>query len=106
MPKYLIEASYSTQGVTGLAREGGSGRREAVDSAVRGLGGRLESFYFAFGEVDAYIVADLPDNETATALALAVNRAGAAKIVTVPLITVEEVDQAIKKTVNYRPAGG
>ena len=106
MPKYLVEASYTAQGVTGLGREGGSGRREAVESAVRGLGGRLESFYFAFGEVDAYVIADLPDNETAAALALAVNRSGAAKTITVPLITPEEVDQAIKKTVNYRPSGG
>ena len=106
MPKYLIEASYTPQGVTGLGREGGSGRREAVEAAVRGLGGRLESFYFAFGEVDAFVIVDLPDNETCAALALAVNRGGAAKTVTVPLITVEEVDQALKKNVNYRPAGG
>ena len=106
MPKYLIEASYTAQGVAGLAREGGSGRREVVDSLVRGLGGRLESFYFAFGEVDAYVIADLPDNVTAGALALAVNRSGSVKTITVPLMTVEEVDQALKTNVNYRAPGG
>src|SRR5437016_5495347 len=105
MPKYLIQASYTSQGVAGLTREGGSGRRETVESMVRGLGGKLESFYFAFGDIDAYVVVDIPDNVTAAALALAVNRSGAVKTTTVPLMTVEEVDQAVKKTVSYRAPG-
>src|SRR5215831_7733177 len=91
MPKYLIEASYTNQGAAGLAREGGSSRRAVVEAMLSELGGKLESFYFAFGDVDAYVIADLPDNVAASAVALAVNKSGAAKITTVPLLTVEEV---------------
>ena len=105
MPKYLIQTSYTTEGVTGLAKEGGSGRRKAVEATVKSLGGRVESFYFAFGEADAYIIVDLPDHATASALAMAVNRAGAAHTKTIVLMTPEEIDAATKKIVEYRPPG-
>ena len=106
MGKYLFQASYTAEGTKGLARDGGSGRRESVEKAVAGLGGKLESFYYAFGDVDAYVIADLPDHEAATALALTVNQSGAATVKTVILMTVKEVDNAAKKAVQYRPPGG
>jgi len=105
MAKYLFEARYTTEGAKGLAREGGSGRRKAVAQMVEGLGGKLETFYFAFGDVDAYVIADLPDSATAAALALAVNQSGAATVKTVVLISPEDMDKAGKKTVDYRPPG-
>ncbi|MGE5408235.1 MAG: GYD domain-containing protein, partial [Syntrophothermus sp.] len=76
MPKYLFEASYSPEGVQGISSKGGSSRRSAIADMAEGLGGKLESFYFAFGDVDAYVTVELPDNEAATACALAVNAAG------------------------------
>ena len=106
MGKYLFEATYSAQGAKGLARDGGSARREIVEAAITGLGGKLESFYYAFGDVDAYVIAELPDNEAATALALAVNQSGAASVKTVVLMSVKDVDKAAKKAVKYRPPGG
>jgi uncharacterized protein with GYD domain len=106
MPKYLLEAKYHLQGVKGLQSEGGSSRRDVVTKAVEDLGGRLECFYFAFGDRDAYVVADLPDNESATALALTVNGSGAVSVKTVVLVTPEEVDAAAKRSVSYRPPGG
>jgi uncharacterized protein with GYD domain len=106
MAKYLLKASYTTDGVKGVLKDGGSGRRAAVEQTVRGLGGSLEFFYFAFGDTDAYVVADLPDNATATAISLVVNAAGAAQVTTVPLITPEEADEATKKSVEYSPPGG
>jgi uncharacterized protein with GYD domain len=106
MAKYLLKASYTTDGVKGVLKDGGSGRRAAVEQTVRGLGGSLESFYFAFGDTDAYVVVDLPDNATATAIRLVVNAAGAAQVTTVPLITPEEADEATKKSVEYSPPGG
>ena len=106
MAKYLLKASYTTDGVKGVMKDGGSGRRAAVEQTVRGLGGSLESFYFAFGDTDAYVVVDLPDNATATAISLVVNAAGGAQVTTVPLITLEEADEAAKKSVEYRPPGG
>jgi uncharacterized protein with GYD domain len=105
MPKFLFEASYTLDGVKGVQREGGSGRRDAVAKAVEGAGGRLESFYFAFGERDAYVIVDLPDNETAATIALTVNGSGGAMVKTVVLMTPEEVDAAAKRTVDYRPPG-
>ena len=105
MPKYLFEAKYTAEGAKGIIKEGGSARRAAVEKAIAGCGGRLESFYFAFGDVDAYVVADLPDNASAAALALAVGGSGRASTRTVVLLTVEEADAATKKAVNYRPPG-
>ena len=105
MAKFLIQASYSPEGAKGLAKEGGSSRRQVLDSLVKGLGGRLESFYFAFGEADAYTIVDLPDNITAFAISLAVNQSGLVSAKTTPLLTCEEFDQAAKKPVGYRAPG-
>ena len=105
MPRFLIEANYTPEGVKGLQNEGGSGRREAVAQVAESVGGRLESFYFAFGDHDAYVVVDLPDNEAAAAVALTVNAAGGATTRTVVLLTPEEVDAASKRSVEYRPPG-
>jgi uncharacterized protein with GYD domain len=105
MAKYLLKADYSTDGVKGLKDKGGSSRRDAVAEMVKGLGGSLESFYFAFGESDAYVTVELPDNEAATAAALTVNATGAVSVSTVVLLTPEEVDTAAKQAVDYRPPG-
>ena len=105
MPKYLIQGSYSGQGLKGLLGEGGSKRREAAEQATKGVGGRLEAFYYAFGNDDFVIIADLPSNVDASALSLTVNASGAVKSRMTVLITPEEVDQATKKTVKFRPPG-
>jgi uncharacterized protein with GYD domain len=105
MPKYLIEASYTLDGVKGVQSAGGSSRRDAIAELAEGLGGRMESFYFAFGDRDVYTVIDLPDNQTATAVALAVNASGGATVRTTVLVSPEEVDAAAKVSVNYRAPG-
>jgi uncharacterized protein with GYD domain len=106
MAKYMFEARYTAEGVKGLVSEGGSGRKAAVEKAIAGVGGRVESFYFGFGDVDAYVIAELPDNVAASAMALAVAQSGRAAVRTVALLTPEEVDRAAKKAVAYRPPGG
>ncbi len=105
MPKFLIEASLTTQGVKGLQAEGGTARREAVASAVQSIGGRLESFHFGFGDHDVFVIADFPDNEGAAAMALAVNSSGAVTTRTIVLLTPEELDAAAKRSVDYRSPG-
>ncbi|HEY5307191.1 MAG TPA: GYD domain-containing protein [Casimicrobiaceae bacterium] len=105
MAKFLFEANYTPEGAKGIIKEGGSGRRTAIEKAVTGLGGRLEAFYFAFGSVDAYVIVDLPDNVTAAAMAFAVSQSGLATTRTVVLLTMEETDAATKKTVTYRAPG-
>ena len=105
MPKFLIKASYTTTGVAGLVKDGGTGRRAAVQKVVESLGGKLEAFYFAYGDADAYVLIDSPDATSGIALSLAVNATGAVRISTVPLITAEEMDQACQKSVSYRAPG-
>lgn len=105
MPKYLFEARYTLEGGKGVAREGGTGRRAAVAKMVEGMGGKLEAFYYAFGDVDLYAIADLPDNVSSAAMALAVNTSGGATVKTVVLISPEDLDKAGKKSVDYRPPG-
>lgn len=104
MPMYLWKASYTTLGVKGVATEGGTGRRDAVQKAIESVGGRLEAFYFAFGEHDTYVIADLPDNETAAAVALAVNGSEVSVVQTIVLLTAEQLDAASKKNVGFRRA--
>ena len=101
MAKYLVEARYTAEGAKGLAREGGTGRRAAAAKAVEGLGGKVESFYYAFGDVDAYVIFDVPDNVSAAALSLAVGQSSGINTKTVVLITPEEIDQAGKKAVPF-----
>jgi uncharacterized protein with GYD domain len=106
MPKYLWQASYNSDGVKGVVKEGGTGRRQAIESLVTGAGGTVEAFYFSFGDDDVVVIADLPDEETATAIALTVNSGGLVSIKTTVLLTPDEVDAAAKKSVDYRPPGG
>ena len=105
MPKFLIQASYTLEGTKGLLKEGGTGRRTAVEQAIKGLGGKLDCFYFAFGETDVFLIADLPDPATAAAVSLTVNAAGGAKVTTIPLMMPEEMDAASRKSVQYRAPG-
>ncbi|HSE95545.1 MAG TPA: GYD domain-containing protein [Methylomirabilota bacterium] len=105
MAKYLLQGSYTVEGARGLLKDGGSKRRAAIEAMIKGLGGRLETFYFAFGDTDVYVIADVPDQVTASALALTVGASGAASVKTTVLVTPEEVDQAVKKTVQYRAPG-
>ena len=105
MAKYLIEANYVGEGIKGLLKEGGSSRRQAVDKLLASVGGKVESFYYAFGDTDAYVVLDVPDNVTAAAVALTVAASGAVKLKTTVLMTPEEVDQATKKSPAYRAPG-
>lgn len=105
MAKYLIVASYTSPGVKGVIAKGGTARREAVEKMAADLGGHVESFYFGFGEGDAFVIADLPDNVGAAAVALAVGASGMATVRTTVLLTPEEIDRAAATSVNYAPPG-
>jgi uncharacterized protein with GYD domain len=105
MPKYLITANYTAEGLRGLQRDKASGRREAITAAIEGVGGKLEAVYFALGEDDAFLMVDMPDNTSVAALGIAVSARGLVQTRTTALMTVEEVDQALAKSINYRPPG-
>ena len=105
MAKYLIVASYTNPGIKGIIAKGGTARREAVEKMVADLGGHMESFYFGFGDGDAYVIVDLPDNVGAAAASLTVGASGMATTKTTVLLTPEEVDRAAATSVNYAPPG-
>ena len=102
---FLLKASYTAEGTRALLAEGGSIRRSVVQRMVTGMGGRLEAFYYALGEADVYVIAELPDTATATAISLVVNASGAARCSITVLVPPEEIDAASKKSVSYRPPG-
>ncbi len=106
MAKYLLKVSYSVDGLKGVMMEGGTSRVKAVERALAGVGGSLESFYFAFGDEDVYVITDLPDNASAAALALTVSARGSVGLSTTVLLSADEIDAATKKKVDYRPPGG
>jgi uncharacterized protein with GYD domain len=105
VPKYLIAASYTAEGAKGLMHDGGTKRREAAEQALKAAGGKVEAFYFAFGDTDAFVIVDAPDHATVAAASLTISSSGAVRTKTTVLLTPEEVDQATKKSVKYRAPG-
>jgi uncharacterized protein with GYD domain len=105
VPKFLIEATYSAEGLRGLAKDKASGRQSVVKDALASLGGKLESVYFALGDADVYVLCECPDHVTAAALSLAVSASGLVHTKTIPLLTVEEADRALTMKPGYRVPG-
>lgn len=105
MTKYLFEANYVGDGIKGLMREGGTKRREALTEALSSVGGTLECFYYAFGDVDVLGVFEVPDQTDAAALSLMINSSGSVDVRLKPLMTPEDIDAAAKKTPSYRAPG-
>jgi uncharacterized protein with GYD domain len=105
MPKYLFQATYSAEGIKGLEKDKAVGRKAALSKAIESLGGELEALYWAFGEHDWVLLADLPDNASATAFSLAVSGSGLLRVVTTTLVGAEETDSAFQKKVNFQGPG-
>ena len=105
MPKYLMQVNYGAEGVKGLLKDGGTRRRDVADKVVKSLGGKMEAFYFAFGETDVFVIADMPDNTSMAALGLALSATGTVTSRTTVLMTPKEVDAATKKKLTYSAPG-
>lgn len=105
MPKYLFQSRYTPEGARGLLEEGGTSRRDEAQRAVESVGGTLESFYYAFGGTDIFIVVELPDNASAASLSLTVAASGTISTEIIVLLTPEELDHAKTKGVAYRAPG-
>jgi uncharacterized protein with GYD domain len=106
MGKYLLKVSYTAEGIKGVMKDGGTARVSSVEKALAGVGGSVESFYFAFGTDDVYVIADVPDNGTAMAIAAAIGSSGAiSRYETIVLLSPAEVDAAMQTAVAYRPPG-
>ena len=105
MARYLVQGTYTAEGTKGLLAKGGTARRTAVEEMVKGLGGSLEAYYWAFGDTDFYAIAELPDAASAAAIGLTVSASGAVRVQTTVLLTAEDIDEAATKRVGYRPPG-
>ena len=105
MPKFLVETKYTLEGIRGVRAQGGSARAAAAKAVVEELGGTLESFHFAFGSSDVYLIADMPDN-AAAGTHHDTDRGGGATTRTTVLLTPEEMDAAAKMQSTYKPPGG
>jgi uncharacterized protein with GYD domain len=103
--KVLWKVSYTVDGVKGVLKEGGTARKAAAQKAVESVGGTMEAFYFAFGDADVYVIADLPDNQAAISASLNITAAGGARFATIILLTPEEFDGAVGKSVDYKAPG-
>ena len=106
MAKYLVRGNYEGDGIAGLMAEGGSKRRDAAQAALESAGGSLDCMYYAFGDTDVFAICDIPDDASAVAVSLLINASGAMRLSLTPLLTVEDLDDAAKKTPSYRPPGG
>jgi uncharacterized protein with GYD domain len=106
MAKYLIQGSYTAEGLRGLHKDKASGRKAAVSKMLEGIDGKVEAVYFSLGEYDVVVIADAPDAISAAAVGLTVSASGLIRTKTTPLLTVEETDKALSKKISYRPPGG
>ncbi len=105
MAKYLFEVNYIGEGLKGLLKDGGTKRRAVVENLLKQMGGTMESFYYAFGDTDLFLICDIPDHVSASAIALTVVSTGTVTLKTSVLLTPEQIDEAAKKTPNYTPPG-
>lgn len=106
MPKYLLEVSLSKKGLQGTLKEGGLARKAVAEALVKSVGGKLEAFYYAFGDRDVIVLIDVPDNASAARVATAVTASGAGSVKTTVLLSPKEMDQIGKAEADYRPPGG
>ena len=105
MIKFLIRGSYTADGVKGLIKEGGTSRKKAVEKTIAELGGKVEAFYYGFGDYDTYVICELPDAVTIAAVSLQIKATGLVNISTIILLDPAEIDLAVKKNVQYRSPG-
>jgi uncharacterized protein with GYD domain len=105
MPKYLIQANYTADGLKGLQKDKASGRKAAVQAAMKIIKGKVECFYFALGSDDAVLIVDAPDNISIAALSVGAGATGLVNLRTTALLTVDEVDQALELQTKYRAPG-
>ena len=105
MPRYLIEVNYTPEGMQGVLAKGGTARREMVEKMMAEVGGRVETFDYAFGASDAFLIVEAPDNVAIAGITMMVGAAGSAACRTTVLLTPEEIDRAAEVKATYTPPG-
>lgn len=106
MARYLFMADYSASGAKGLLEVGGSTRRDVIAKTAQSMGGSLETFDFAFGKHDAFVICDLPDHAAAATIALTINASGSAHVETVVLIDAADIGGGTAEASYSGPGAG
>ncbi|MGK0274244.1 MAG: hypothetical protein ACI9N0_000618 [Ilumatobacter sp.] len=105
--KFLWTAEYSETGAAGAIKDGGTGRKAAIEGLVGSVGGSLEACYFSGDDAGVVLIVDLPDQAAATAALFTIQASGAigpTPVVTT-LLTPAELDAAMKLSPAYTPPG-
>lgn len=105
VPRFLFKANYTLDGLQGLMKEGGTGRKKAVETLATSLGGHLVSIDYAFGDTDTYVICELPDDQAAAAASLRITATGMATVSTVRLLDPTQIDEAVDRQLEYRAPG-
>lgn len=108
MALYMSRVCYTAEAWRALINKP-EDRKKAVNAMLADSGASLKELWYVFGDYDAYVLIEAPDNATAASVALAVASTGAfSKFETTPLLSMEETLEALKKakTIPYRPPGG
>ncbi len=102
----MYSGNYTEAGIKGLLNEGGTARKEETIRVVEALGGKVEAYYWCYGEIDFMTIMEFPDNIAVTGMALNVAASGKFKGHITPLITSDEMDTMIKVDMaNFRYPG-
>ena len=102
MTQYLIEAKYTDAAWAAMAATP-QDRGKLLGAVLGRLGGRVAHFWFSIGDVDAFVVVELPDNVSAAAVQIAGLAGGGFKsLKTTPLLSTEAAMEAMKKAGELR----
>ena len=94
MPTYIALTSYTEQGIRTV--KNAPARLNAVKKQIKAMGGELKAFFLTMGPYDIVTIVDVPDDETAAAIALATGMGGNVRTVTMKAFTEGEFRKIIK----------
>ncbi len=97
MSYYLIQASYTAPAIAAMVKNP-QDRAAAVRPMIEKAGGKLHGLWFAFGETDIVAIAEMPNNVSAAAIAMAIGATGTMSTYrSTPLMTPGEAVEAMQK---------
>jgi uncharacterized protein with GYD domain len=109
MARFGVLFKYSGEGYKGFLKDKAAGRVAAIEKAAASAGGSFETVYWiGGGEYSGFVILNLPDMATYTAFLSMTQASGmfASDAKSFELLTTEEMDQALNKTMSYRAPGG
>jgi uncharacterized protein with GYD domain len=105
MAHYLVHFSQSSE-TWGKLIKNPEDRRKAIGAQVEKLGGKLLGYWYTFGKHDGVLILEMPDNIAMVSMLAPIAASGGVRVETTPLLTVEEMQTALKRAdLSYRAPG-